>query len=548
MKKHFLHLLFIFFCVSLSSQTPQKFTYQSVVRSSDGNVLKSANIGIRFSILQNSNIGKTVYRERHSTETNSNGMISLSIGDGTTSDNFSAIDWSTGEYFLRIEVDPLGGSNYLIQSTSQLLSVPYALYAGSSNTNLLLSGENYLTYSNNELRLKKINLSTNTNGVLPVNSGGTGVNTAPMISLIKAADAAGAREILGVESSSDEDNSTPVTLTTVTGNYLTIDGQEITAGIVPISLGGTGVNSTPMIGVITASNAAAARTALGAGTIATQNNTAVNIDGGSIDGTPVGGTLKSTGAFTIVSSAIYQSNDNTDLTLKTGSAVTGNITIANGANGNINISPDGTGQVVIDNLKFPNSFGNSNQVLKTNGSGTLSWADEADGSTAVTLATVTDNYLAISEQTITAGTVPISLGGTGSTTAPMIGLVTAENAAAARNALGVDASGTDGSTAVTLATVTDNYLAISGQAITAGTVPISLGGTGSATAPMIGLVTAADAAAARTALGVDASGTDGSTAVTLATVTDNYLAIVDKRLQQARFLFPLVEQVQLLLQ
>ena len=184
--------------MSLSSQTPQKFTYQSVVRSSDGNVLKSANIGIRFSILQNSNIGKTVYRERHSTETNSNGMISLSIGDGTTSDNFSAIDWSTGEYFLRIEVDPLGGSNYLIQSTSQLLSVPYALYAGSSNTNLLLSGENYLTYSNNELRLKKINLSTNTNGVLPVNSGGTGVNTAPMISLIKAADAAGAREILGL--------------------------------------------------------------------------------------------------------------------------------------------------------------------------------------------------------------------------------------------------------------------------------------------------------------------------------------------------------------
>ena len=152
-------------------------------------------------------------------------------------------------------------------------------------------------------------------------------------------------------------------------------------------------------------------------------------------------------------------------------------------------------------------------------------ASGTDGSTAVTLATVTDNYLAISEQTITAGMVPISLGGTGSTTAPMIGLVTAENAAAARSALGVDASGTDGSTAVTLATVTDNYLTIDGQEITAGTVPISLGGTGSTTAPMIGLVTAADAAAARTALGVDASGTDGSTAVTLATVTDNYLAI-----------------------
>ena len=91
---------------------------------------------------------------------------------------------------------------------------------------------------------------------------------------------------------SGTDGSTAVTLATVTDNYLAISGQAITAGIVPISLGGTGVNSTPMIGVITASNAAAARTALGAGTIATQNNTSVNIDGGSIDGTPVGGNFK----------------------------------------------------------------------------------------------------------------------------------------------------------------------------------------------------------------------------------------------------------------
>ena len=216
---------------------------------------------------------------------------------------------------------------------------------------------------------------------------------------------------------SGTDGSTAVTLATVTDNYLAISEQTITAGTVPISLGGTGSTTAPMIGLVTAENAAAARNALG-------------------------------------------------------------------------VDASGT-----------------------------------DGSTAVTLATVTDNYLAISGQAITAGTVPISLGGTGSTTAPMIGLVTAENAAAARNALGVDASGTDGSTAVTLATVTDNYLAISGQAITAGTVPISLGGTGSTTAPMIGLVTAENAAAARNALGVDASGTDGSTAVTLATVTDNYLAI-----------------------
>lgn len=126
-----------------------------------------------------------------------------------------------------------------------------------------------------------------------------------------------------------------------------------------------------------------------------------------------------------------------------------------------------------------------------------------DNSTDVTLVSVTDNYLSLSGQAITAGTVPVSLGGTGATTA-----------SAARTALGVDAAGTDNSTDVTLATVAGNYLSLSGQQITAGTVPVSLGGTGATTA-----------SAARTALGVDAAGTDNSTDVTLATVTGNYLSI-----------------------
>jgi len=106
---------------------------------------------------------------------------------------------------------------------------------------------------------------------------------------------------------------------------------------------------------------------------------------------------------------------------------------------------------------------------------------EYDNSTDVTLATVSGNYLSLSGQEITAGTVPISLGGTGSTTAPMIGVITAADAAAARSALSVDASGTDNSTDVTLASVTSNYLSISNQTITAGTVPVVLGGTGATT-------------------------------------------------------------------
>ena len=93
-------------------------------------------------------------------------------------------------------------------------------------------------------------------------------------------------------------------------------------------------------------------------------------------------------------------------------------------------------------------------------------------------------------------------------------LVDDADAAAARTTLGVDVSGTDNSTNVTLATVTSNYLTISGQEITAGTVPVSLGGTGSTTA-----------SDARTALGVDPAGTDNSTNVTLVTTSHDYLSL-----------------------
>ena len=518
MKKTFYFLLLFFLWVSLYSQAPQKFTYQSVVRNSSGNILKSAKIGIQLSIFKSSNEGTPVYSEEHSTSTNQNGLVTLIIGEGLTSDNISAIDWSTGEYFLKVQVAPFGGINYLIETTSKLLSVPYALYAENSNIDLLLEGENYLTYSPNDLRLvlKKIDLSSNIKGTLPVESGGTGVRSIPMVGLIKAENAAAARTILGVDASG---TGSTIVLTTVAENYLTISdssaSQELTSGIVPISLGGTG-----------ATDSASARTSLGLGTIAIQDNDAVNIDGGAIDGTIIGGTSKSTGAFNTVSSGIYQSNGDSDVILKTGNTTTGNITIANGANGNINIQPDGTGQVIIDDLKFPAADGSANQVLTTDGSGNISFANSTDSSTDVTLATVTDNYLTISGQELTAGIVPISLGGTNSATAPMVGVITAADAAAARTVLGVDASGTDGSTAVTLATVTDNYLTISGQELTAGIVPISLGGTNSATAPMVGVITAANAAAAIEALGVNSTAAelnvlDGNSTLTTVTLASS---------------------------
>ena len=134
MKKIILTIIATFFCLINYSQSPEKFTYQSIVRSADGSILKGASLGIKISILKSSKNGTAVYSETHTASSNQNGLVTFIIGDGTTSDNFSDIDWSNGEYFLKVEVDPTGGINYAIEQSSQLLSVPYALYAGNSSS------------------------------------------------------------------------------------------------------------------------------------------------------------------------------------------------------------------------------------------------------------------------------------------------------------------------------------------------------------------------------------------------------------------------------
>jgi len=90
----------------------------------------NSNIGMQISILQGSATGTAVYVESFSPTTNANGLVTIEIGTGTVvSGNFTNIDWSTGTYFIKTETDLNGGANYTITGTSQMLSVPYALYA-----------------------------------------------------------------------------------------------------------------------------------------------------------------------------------------------------------------------------------------------------------------------------------------------------------------------------------------------------------------------------------------------------------------------------------
>ena len=119
--------------VAVFAQTPQKFSYQAVVRDAGNNLVATQAVGVRISILQGSATGSTVYVETQTVTTNANGLMTLEIGGGTVvSGDFAAINWANGPYFLKTETDPTGGTNYTIEGTQQLLSVPYALYAATS--------------------------------------------------------------------------------------------------------------------------------------------------------------------------------------------------------------------------------------------------------------------------------------------------------------------------------------------------------------------------------------------------------------------------------
>jgi hypothetical protein len=128
LKTNFLAVLFLIaLCLSktIFAQAPENMSYQTVIRDNANKLVVSKPVGLRLSILQGSATGTVVHTETQSENTNANGLISTVVGT-------SNLNWSTGPYFLKTEVDPTGGTNYTIMGIAQLLSVPYALYAENS--------------------------------------------------------------------------------------------------------------------------------------------------------------------------------------------------------------------------------------------------------------------------------------------------------------------------------------------------------------------------------------------------------------------------------
>ena len=132
MKKHIaLILVTILSSFQLDAQSPQGFNYQATVRNNAGELLVNQNANFQFTIVQGSPTGTSLYVETHTTQSDDLAQVVLRIGQGSTvSGDFSQIDWSLGSYYLAIELDI--GSGYVSMGTTQLLSVPYALYADTA--------------------------------------------------------------------------------------------------------------------------------------------------------------------------------------------------------------------------------------------------------------------------------------------------------------------------------------------------------------------------------------------------------------------------------
>jgi hypothetical protein len=128
-------LLFLFtFNYNLSAQSPQLVNYQAVARDAQSGVeLINLPIEVVFKILDGGTSGAVVYQEMHSTETNQFGLFNLEIGSGNViSGDFSAINWGEQTKWLAVELDLGNGLEEI--SVTQLISVPYALHAGTADT------------------------------------------------------------------------------------------------------------------------------------------------------------------------------------------------------------------------------------------------------------------------------------------------------------------------------------------------------------------------------------------------------------------------------
>ncbi len=178
MKKIILLLTLSFSLLNFANaQTPPNaFNYSAVARNAAGQPIASTTIGIQVSILKTSPLGASQYSENHFVNTDAFGLFNLVIGAGAVqSGSMATIDWSNDNYYLKVGMDAAGGTNFLTMGTTQLLSVPYAMYAKSAGS------VNGITITSVSAAGDTLYLSNGQSFVAGGNGGGTGALVLPTI-------------------------------------------------------------------------------------------------------------------------------------------------------------------------------------------------------------------------------------------------------------------------------------------------------------------------------------------------------------------------------
>ncbi|MFO7616816.1 MAG: FISUMP domain-containing protein [Bacteroidales bacterium] len=134
------------FSLSIVAQSPAFFNYQAVARQADGSLLASRTIGLEITIREGSDKGTVLYSERHEVMTDEFGLVTIAVGDGWSEQEFSAINWGAGgDKWLEVKLDAENNGFYVLMGATQLLSVPFAMYAreaGNASNSLPLLTEN----------------------------------------------------------------------------------------------------------------------------------------------------------------------------------------------------------------------------------------------------------------------------------------------------------------------------------------------------------------------------------------------------------------------
>ncbi len=126
-----LAVLLLFAYPNLFAQVPQAFSYQGVAKTADGAIIANSNLGLKISIIEaTETTAPEIYCEIHQTQSNEIGLFTINIGQGAVvNGSFENINWGVGDHYINISMDANGGDRYVFVGQSQLLSVPYALYA-----------------------------------------------------------------------------------------------------------------------------------------------------------------------------------------------------------------------------------------------------------------------------------------------------------------------------------------------------------------------------------------------------------------------------------